>query len=130
MLAGWNADISDVHSVCATHLKDCCSDTSMVISDEDMFAGDSVTHLTERCLSTSYGHNLIRQCMSSTALALEIIFRLLLTYKTAVPVLEDTANYTTFRVDWDKLSVADKAAYVNNTDTILSSVRVDLGYLL
>ena len=30
------------------------------------------------------------------------------------------------RVDWDKLSVEDKAAYVNNTDTILSSVRVPI----
>ena len=59
MLAGWNADIGDVHSMCATHLKDCCSDTSMVISDEDMFAGDSFTQLTERCMSSSYGHNLI-----------------------------------------------------------------------
>ena len=70
--------------------------------------------------------------MSSTALALEIIFRLLLTYykKKAIPVLEDTANYTTFRVYLDKLSVADEAACVNNTDTILSSVRVDVGYLL
>ena len=33
-------------------------------------------------------------------------------------------NDTTSRVDWDKLSVAEKATYVNNTDTILSYVRV------
>ena len=52
MLAGWNADICDVHYMCATHLKECCSDTSMVISDEDMFAGDSFTQLSERCLQT------------------------------------------------------------------------------
>ena len=44
----------------------------------------------------------------------------------SVPVLEDTVNDTTPRVDWDKLSVEDKAAYVNNTDTILSSVRIPI----
>ena len=66
----------------------------------------------------------------STSWLVEILFRLLLTYQKSVPVLEGTANDTTSRVDWDKLSVTDKAAYVNNTDTILSSVRVDLGYLL
>ena len=43
-----------------------------------------------------------------------------------VPTLEDTVNDTTSRVDWDKLSIADKAAYVNNTDNILSSVRVHI----
>ena len=43
----------------------------------------------------------------------------------SVPVLEDTVNDTTSRVDWDKLSVADKATYVNNTDTILSSVPIE-----
>ena len=37
-----------------------------------------------------------------------------------------TVNDTTPRVDWDKLSVEDKAAYVNNTDTILSSVRIPI----
>ena len=64
----WNADISDVNSVFATHLKDFCSDIDMVISDEAMLAGDTFTQLSERwhstswldhCLSTSDGHNLI-----------------------------------------------------------------------
>ena len=43
-----------------------------------------------------------------------------------VHVLEYTVNDTTPRVDWDKLSVSDEAAYVNNTDAILSSVRVPI----
>ena len=43
-----------------------------------------------------------------------------------VPVLEDTVNDTTIRVDWDKLSVEDKAACVKNTDAILNSVRVPI----
>ena len=65
--------------------------------------------------------------MSSMALAVEIIFRLLFDISIeSVPVLEDTVNDTTPRVDWDKLSVEDKAAYVNNTDTILSSVRIPI----
>ena len=31
ILGDWNADISDVNSMFATHLKECCSDNSMVI---------------------------------------------------------------------------------------------------
>ena len=61
ILGDWNADISDVNSMFATHLKDFCSDTGML-------AGDTFTQLSERwhstswpdhCLSTSDGHNLI-----------------------------------------------------------------------
>ena len=68
ILGDWNADISDVNSMFAIHLKDFCSDTGMVISDEAMLAGDTFTQLSERwhstswldhCLSTSDGHNLI-----------------------------------------------------------------------
>ena len=33
-LGDWNADICDVNSMFATHMKDFCSDTGMVISDE------------------------------------------------------------------------------------------------
>ena len=69
ILGDWNADISDVNSMFATHMKDFCSDTGMVISDEAMLAGDTFTQLSERwhstswldhCLSTSDGHNLIK----------------------------------------------------------------------
>ena len=68
ILGDWNADISYVNSMFATHLKDFCSDTGLVISDEAMLAGDTFTQLIERwqstswldhCLSTSDGHNLI-----------------------------------------------------------------------
>ena len=47
ILGDWNADISDVNSMFATHLKECCSDTSMVIYDEAMFACDTFTQLSE-----------------------------------------------------------------------------------
>ena len=77
-----------------------------------MFAGDTFTQLSEIWYSTSW--------------LVEILFRLLLTYQKSIPELEGTANDTTSRVDWDKLSVGHKAAYVNNTDTILSSVRVPI----
>ena len=77
--------------------------------------------------STSDGHNLITamhvqygtSCRDHIPLIVDISIE-------SVPVLEDTVNDTTLRVDWDKLSVEDKAAYVNNTDTILSSVRVPI----
>ena len=138
-IGDWNADISDVNSMFATHLKDFCSDTGMVISDEAMLAGDTFTQLSERwhstswldhCLSTSDGHNLITamhvqygtSCRDHIPLIVDISIE-------SVPVLEDTVNDTTLGVDWDKLSVEDKAAYVNNTDTILSSVRVPIEYI-
>ena len=64
------------HSMFATHLKDFCSDTGMVISDEAMLAGDIFTQMSERwhstswldhCLSTSDGHNLITAMQPSQA---------------------------------------------------------------
>ena len=81
----------------------------------------------DHCLSTSDGHNLITgmhvqygtSCRDHIPLIVDISIE-------SVPELEDTVNDTTSRVDWDKLSVAEKATYVNNTDTILSSVRVPI----
>ena len=101
----------------------------MVISDEAMLAGDTFTQLSERwhstswldhCLSTSDGHNLITamqvqygtSCRDHIPLIVDISIE-------SVPVLKYTVNDTTYRVDWDKLSVADKAEYVNTVVLIL-----------
>ena len=137
VLGDWNADISDANSMFATHLKVFCSDTGLILSDEAMLSGDTFTQLSERwhstswldhCLSTSDGHNLITavhvqygtSCRDHIPVIVDISIE-------SVPVLEDTViTDTTSRVDWDKLSVADKAAYANSTDTILSSVRVPI----
>ena len=98
----------------ATHLKDFCSDTGMVISDEAMLAGNTFTQLSEiwhstswldHCLSTSDGHNLITamhvqygtSCRDHIPLIVDISIE-------SVPVLEYTVNDTTSMVDWDKLS--------------------------
>ena len=43
-------------------MKDFCSDTGMVISDEAMFAGDTFTQLSERWQSTSW----LDHCLSTS----------------------------------------------------------------
>ena len=114
----------------ATHLKD------LVISDEAMLAGGTFTQFSDRWdstpwldhfLSRSYAHNLTTavhdqydtSCSDHIPLIVDIFIEF-------VPVLKDTVNDATARVDWDKLSVAGKAAYDNNADTILSSVKVHI----
>ena len=65
----------------------------------------------DHCLSTSDGHNLTTamhvqygtSCRGHIPLIVDISIE-------SVPVLGDTVNDTTLRVDWDKLSVEDKAA--------------------
>ena len=66
ILGDWNADISDVNSMFATHLKDFCSDTGMVISDEAMLAGDTFTQLSERWHSTSW----LDHCLSTIVMGI------------------------------------------------------------
>ena len=91
-----------------------------------MLSGDTFTQLSERwhstswldhCLSTSDGHNLITavhvqygtSCRDHIPVIVDISIE-------SVPVLEDTViTDTTSRVDWDKLSVADKAARARNS---------------
>ena len=129
----WNIDNSDFNSMFATLMKDFCYDTSMVIYDEAMLAGGTFTQLSEKwdstpwldhCLLTSDEHNLITavhvryvtSCRDHIPLIDDITIE-------SVSLLEDTVIDTTDRVDWDKLSLAGKAAYDNNTDTYYSEFR-------
>ena len=68
ILGDWNADISDDSSIFAGHLRQFCSDTGLLLSDEANLPSDTFTHVSERwhttswldhCLSSKDGHNLI-----------------------------------------------------------------------
>ena len=61
ILGDWNADISDDSSISAGHLRQFCSDTGLLLSDEVNLPSDTFTHVSERWHTTSW----LDHCLSS-----------------------------------------------------------------
>ena len=70
ILGDWNAAISDDSSIFAGHLRQFCSDTGLLLSDEANLPGDTFTHVSERWHTTSW----LDHCLSSNDGRIECVF--------------------------------------------------------
>ena len=138
ILGDWNADISDDSSIFAGHLRQFCSDTGLLLSDEANLPSDTFTHFSERWNTTSWldhslsskdGRNLITNmkvqydtsCCDHIPLTLDIS-------TACIPELETVGDDNdNLRVNWSKMSAASLEEYTRNTDIHLNGIetRVD-----
>ena len=136
ILGDWNVDISDDSSIFAGHLRQFCSDTGLLLSDEVNLPSDTFTHVSERwhttswldhCLSSKDGHNLITNmkvqyhtsCGDNIPLTLDIYIS-----TECIPELETVDDDSdNLRVNWSKMSAANLEAYNRNTDLHLNGIE-------
>ena len=140
ILGDWNADISDDSSIFAGHLRQFCSDTGLLLSDEANLPSDTFTHVSERwhttswldhCLSSKDGHNLITNmkvqyhtsCCDHIPLTLDISTE-------CIPELETVGDDNdNLRVNWSKMSAANLEEYTRNTDIHLNGIETPVDAL-
>ena len=136
-----NADVTDANSLFGNHLNQFCSDSGLVLSSKILLPNDSYTYISEawhsiswldHCLCTEDAHNSINEIKIDYDMATADHIPFLLVLNTgSLPVLLPVDNNTDVgKIEWSKLSEADLAMYVNQSDALLGNIQIPKEVLL